>query len=413
MSSSENKLICSECIGNGGFSDWIEQHGQSGQCDFEPFHEEGKTVTIKVFSEYVDSYFRENYQIGEEMTLCDDNDHTYYERRGELYENIIGNDLDCWDKPLEAIVKNLPDCESWEIKDGAYPFYDSSTNYESRAEVEDREAVYAAEYWYENRYLFQWDEFCESVQYKNRFFNVKARLDDLFSDAGSFSEGQRCPIHTLPAGSKVYRARKLGPNLQVEDIKKDPQKILGYPPKHIASEGRMNFKHIPVFYAAFALDVAVIEVQPYIDEKVVVGTFVLNREIKIFDFTVYDDIFDDLYPNQKIFKYGDTRYKIIHHIQQEMSKPISSINKSLDYIPTQILTEYIKEHFQVEGIVYFSSLIPHIEALEKRNIVIFGVEDSDLEPLLSINSKDVEYKTIRSIQYEIADTAPMYLSNFY
>src|SRR5271155_5801883 len=58
--------------------------------------------------------------------------------------------------------------------------FDPLALYESIADVEALERADQEEYWYENRFSFQWKDFCSTVQYGRRFFKIKELLDNLF-----------------------------------------------------------------------------------------------------------------------------------------------------------------------------------------------------------------------------------------
>jgi len=140
---------------------------------------------------------------------------------------------------------------------------------------------------------------------------------------------------------------------------------------------------------------------PSIAEEVAVAKFSLVKDIKVFDFTVFDIAFDEYY-KEGLSKYSDTRYKVITQLHDKINEPVSPYDKSLDYIPTQILTEYIREHFEVDGIIFFSSLAESSEK-EKRNIVIFSPDNNcSFSDVLTV-SKDVKIKKINNIKYDIGE----------
>jgi len=169
--------ICEKCIGNRQFANWIVRNGHNGKCGFDETHgTSGSVVAVEDFAEEVDRYFRETYQLSEEYVYAIDDS---YATHGEPYEDILADDLECDESVLSAIVENLPDCSQRDIAKGADRFY-TDANYEPVAAADARSRAEEEERWYENRFSYQWDDFCQMVQYQRRFFKIKESLDDLF-----------------------------------------------------------------------------------------------------------------------------------------------------------------------------------------------------------------------------------------
>jgi hypothetical protein len=139
MTDSADMNLCTECIGDADFSQWIRKNGEKGKCDFDASH--GKShpvVSIEDFAEQVDEYFRKNYQLGAEYRYAiEESDNVQYGTYGVGYEEILGNDLLCnGDDVLNAIIENLPD--DCDYHGGEEPFYNDCSLYESIEEAEKR-----------------------------------------------------------------------------------------------------------------------------------------------------------------------------------------------------------------------------------------------------------------------------------
>jgi RES domain len=160
---------------------------------------------------------------------------------------------------VRAIVENLPDVSHREIQKGAERFYDDTACYEKTADVEVRERADQEEYWYQNRFTYQWQDFCEKVQYERRFFRTKELLDKLFGKPSEYEGGAIDPVYMLKAGHKIFRARILDGNFTERVLSLDPSRELGAPPRERAPAGRMNVEYIPAFYGAFSEQTAVAE----------------------------------------------------------------------------------------------------------------------------------------------------------
>ena len=401
---SEEMLLCTKCIQNEGFARWIKENGQRGQCDFIPEHgNRVMAITVGIFAVHVDEYFRKHYQTGREYPyISDDSGKISYEQRGSPLVEILLDDLNTDDDVLvEAIIDNLPDATHREIAQGADVFYERFRYYERIADAEAEERADEEAYWYENRFTYQWQDFCEIVRYNRRFFKNKDLLDKLFGQPAEYEgEGKINPVYMLTAEQKIFRARFLGGSLTETMLERSPAKELGAPPKERTPAGRMNVEYIPVFYGAFSEQTAVAEMRPGIGEELAIGEFVLQRDIKVFDFSVFSRA-----PQEEWSKnYAHTRYDFIKQMEDEISKRVLPYEKQLQYISTQIVAEYLKEFFGCEGVIFGSSVVMDRDA-ENRNIVLLPRAESFTEGDSAILKYErFAIKEIRNVSYQIVDS---------
>jgi len=395
----EEMLLCTKCVTASGFVKWIRKNGQRAQCDFVPSHgSRSSAVRLDQFCEHVDEFFRENYQLGEEIDLYDESDHRYSEQRGSPLSEILSEELGAEDGNLiEMIIENLPDATARDISQGAEAFYDDTANYESITAAAERDRENYDEYWYENQISFQWQDFCNKVQYQNRFFETKKTLDDLFGKPSEYESEKANPVYTLKAGQKIYRARALDGNFTEEVLNKNPSKELGAPPKDRTRPGRMNVEYIPAFYGAFSERIAIAELRPGIGEQVAIGQFVLKHDIKVFDFT----FFSAQNLDNPMEKYAHTRFEFITQMESEISLRILPYEKQRQYIPTQIVAEYLKTYFDCEAVIYRSS-VTNNRAKDNRNIVVLPQAESFTEGDGAILRQErFEIKAVDDIVYRI------------
>jgi hypothetical protein len=371
VDTSEQRL-CTACIGNKTFARWIRVNGSTGKCDFSDAHgRRRKSVTVEMFAQHVDEWFRDNYQRGSERPVWEgDSDSPSYETSGDPYKWILADELSCDEPVIEAISENLPDATNRDISQGDEAFYDDCQNYESVASVNQRSQQEEEDYWFEHRVTFEWHDFCQAVQFKNRFFKVKKRLDDLFGKPEEYSSGAHKPIYLLKAGQHIYRARIFDDGFSETDLNEDAARHLGAPPANKATAGRMNVEYIPAFYAAFSEDTAIAEIRPSIGDSIAVGTFALQRDINVFDFSAFSRA--NRSKNSEI--YSHTRYDFLSKMEDEISKPILPYEKQREYIPTQIVAEYLREYFKCDAVIYRSSM-HNDDGVDNRNIVIMNYND--------------------------------------
>ena len=378
----DEMLLCAKCVDATRFTKWIRANGQPGQCDFDAGHgNRGHVVTVEDFSAHVDEFFREHYQPGAEERYFDDSDRSYHQQRGTDLDDILRQKLGTDDDAiLKAIMENLPDASDRDIAQGAEPFYDDTINYESIADVHERNRADSEDYWYQNRFSYLWQDFCSEVQYGHRFFTARRLLDKLFGKPPEYESGKLNPVYMLRAPQTVFRARILNSSFTEQELMLNPARELGTPPKERAPAGRMNVEYIPAFYGAFGELVAVAELRPGIGEEVAIGEFVLQRDVKVFDFTVFSRT-----PHERWSEsYAHTRYDFIQQMEEEISRRALPDEKQRHYIPTQIVAEYLQVHFGCKAVIYRSAVVSR-GASESRNIVFLPQADSYTEgpsPLL-------------------------------
>lgn len=391
--------ICAKCIGNTNFAEWIVRNGSRGECSFDLSHGRmNPVVTVEAFAEEVDRFFRENYQLGEEyMYGTPDSDNASYATYGEPYKEILAGELECDESVIDAVAKNLPDCDWHDITQGGECFYDDCANYEAIKAANNRWRADEEEYWYENPFSYQWNDFCQTVQFNRRFFKTKELLDRLFGKPEEYHEapGPVRPMYFLESGTKIFRARVLDDVFTEQRLEEDPAGELGAPPSRLARSGRMNVEYIPAFYGAFSQETALAELRPSIGDEVAIGEFFLSEALRVFDFTIFSKKSDT---KRKDFS-AHTRYDFITQMENEISKPIRPFEKQREYIATQIVAEYIREYFECDAVVYRSSLHKNTE-IDNRNIVIFskGREFVGREQALILSGHSIA--TVEDVLYE-------------
>jgi hypothetical protein len=96
---------------------------------------------------------------------------------------------------------------------GGERFYTDAYNFEPIAAARAREKADQDEYWFSNRYTFEWKQFCEQVQSSSRFFGIKERLDAFFGKPEEYGEGPVRPVYELPPSRVIFRARLMDGDL--------------------------------------------------------------------------------------------------------------------------------------------------------------------------------------------------------
>jgi RES domain len=117
------------------------------------------------------------------------------------------------------------------------------------------------------------------------------------------------------------------------------------------SDGRANPKGIVCLYIATKQETAILEVRPLIGSYVTVSKIEIVKDLEIVDFTSYDINFLNGWSLQSI---DDVEKAVWSDINDAFSKPVERSDDSLEYIPTQILSELFKSN-GIDGVGYKSS----------------------------------------------------------
>ena len=187
--------------------------------------------------------------------------------------------------------------------------------------------------------LSKWQKFCENVKHKARYFDHEDfSVSETLADFNDFFE--QIVFNSLD--ESLYRARKIYTPKDWEDIAVNPDEELGSVPIEYAKNNRFSPIGISYGYFAFEEDTVLKEIRATISDEVAIGEFNLNSALKIIDFrfiTMHEkflNYFDDDF-NEKFYCISH----FIHEFITDISKPVSDDKQLLEYIPTQIMSEYI------------------------------------------------------------------------
>lgn len=173
------------------------------------------------------------------------------------------------------------------------------------------------------------------------------------------------------------------------------------PPKNIKiSEGRANPKYVKYLYVAESPTTAIFEVRPFIFDAVNIAKIQVNEPLKIANIAV--DL--ELSSNKK----ATIDMYVMGMIQGAFSKPT---NNTDDYIPTQVIAEYIRS-LGYDGIRFNSSI--HTGGV---NLTIFNYGKCEAISSQDFRVEDVKLTAraaIGSANYQgdlcyIVDNKPKYL----
>jgi hypothetical protein len=226
-----------------------------------------------------------------------------------------------------------------------------------------------------------WKEFSDSIKYGNRFHT------ELFN-ADVFASFLSMLVTTYTAPFVFYRARisstKTGFTIGE----------MGAPPPDKRSAGRINPEGVGIMYLSSDDKTVLSEVRANTYDYVTIGRFVTTRDINVVNLSGFPLISPFQYTDE-IEKFAVNR-KVFEEISAEIAKPMRRNDSSLEYLPTQYISEFIKsKSFKgqaYDGVEYSSTL-----KQGGTNIALFIKDSSDLpiqcESVETVEIAEVNYKT--------------------
>lgn len=267
---------------------------------------------------------------------------TYYDSVEELMDGL---DLTTDADDLNEDIKSCFTTEQWISSD----IYD-----------EDRSVKYAN----------QWDRFVDTVKHLSRFtFLATPEFKNIIQEKEGHSDDilsvlseliiEQGLVKTLAKGTKLYRARK------VDDVNAEYKFAdITSPPNKLAFQNRMSPAGISMFYASFEKETATNECVGGDSAGLIVGTFETVKDLRVIDLTTI--------PEQSFWVNNWQENQFLHHFNENITKRVDPKDTNhLQYIPTQVFTEFLRYMFrdskgqQIDGLIYGSS------KTKEKNIVLF------------------------------------------
>jgi hypothetical protein len=181
-------------------------------------------------------------------------------------------------------------------------------------------------------------------------------------------------ITELPKNSRIYRTRQH----QLKNQVYEASQIVSLPNFLNKTAGRMNAAGISLFYCSQDKDLTIQEVvsKRRISNPYYTTVLFSNKEkLRLVDLTqlpVVPSIFDTENNHFRGILF------FLKTFMEEISQPVNRENSFLEYLPTQVVTEYLRYNpdLDVQGMVYWSS-----KNSIKKNIVLFYDHEESLKKL--------------------------------
>ena len=383
-------------------------------CDFHP---RKKGIPITAVAEIVDQVFRGRYSFGHNDGIYDEYGNVGGDDlSGTLYDLTEADD----DRVINALADALIDADNYWPPDGEEPFYDHEYTYQTN------------DFGYDEHSL-TWRWFRQGILHEQRFFNNDAlkKLDDIFDGLhlvrNEHNEPAVYELHPGAGNSTFYRARISNNPQQRAEIMGDPATNLGPPPESLRTAGRMNSSGILAFYGAFEMQTCIAELRPAVGEKIATAQFTLARPVLVLDTTGFAGRPKAINIFAKTHIKRMRLWKFMTQFMNEIAQPCLPSDEHLDYVPTQVVSEYLThlhrlggahEGKTIDGIIYRSA-----QRTGGKNIAIFknagsveGSKNDGLrwlrsEPGLKVVDASVQSVAVDSVTHDVSDTHTPSLPN--
>lgn len=354
---------CEECFDEKEIVMYIQSQDMIGNCDFCG-GEEVNIGELEGVGEFIREGFSRAYDHVEDFTgaMWDSEEKAYIGLDGEeTGESIL--DILYWNECIFSAVHNWNKAEDlldklieasgpsiWDKKDGAT---DDLEDIHSKCFVQ-KNALYGIENVSEYDI---WKEFKNTCKYYNRYFDI--------SPFGSKREILLSGLHDvfklmetkIDEKTILYRARGLNLEAEGKELSRlNLYKEVAPAPAIYATNNRMSPTGISYTYLTTNIKTGLEEIGASENNNYIVGSFLPRMNLKLLDLSKNVEI--------KLMSIFDSNYKhewtwlseFIDEFIDEISKPISKKHTDLEYVATQVLSEYVRK-LGYDGIKYESSKV--------------------------------------------------------
>ena len=374
----EEKHLCYNCIGDQFLADEVKTRGEvtncsyCGECletfDLDKVADRIHTVVEKHFirtsseDDFLGSIFIREGLSG------------FWATRGDPVEQVIAEIASV----EEEIASDLT-----ELLSGRFAYWAASQGGE---DPYDSEAYYLARRPNDWDLRYNWQEFCEEIMFRERFFpeNAEPTLNKIFGNLESLTTLDGSPVvREISLGDEtlqIWRARIAHSEDELETILISPAKELGPPPPTLAEVGRMNAKGVSVFYGAMDQQTCVAEVRPPVGSYVVLGRFEFSRSVRLLNLEALSKVYFDISHFDPSYATNKALAMFIRNLAIELSRPIIPQDVDREYLPTQFVASYLANRVRprLDGMIFPSAQ----STSNSQNLVLFnharGVESYEI-----------------------------------
>lgn len=333
-----NKMICKDCIGDGFLKEYIESYGENGTCDY--CDENSIVIALDNLMEPIMSSLYTMFDKAVEWLPYDTREGGYQGTTYDSYELIdyIEQDIDAQDDLIIEDIRSLILPDIW-----------CDTNPYGLGVVEND--------------IFTGQKFCNMLKHQVRyvFYSIQEEDYEIYKSPSDIlhriGEGVLMfkLVKYIDVGTIFYRGR-----VHDESEIEESYENLGPPPSKVASFNRMNPDGISMFYGAFKKEVAIKEIIDLKKFAVTIARFRTSNKLILVDLVkIVDMVVPSIFDTERF-----TERMLLIFLKEfvkNVSRRVVNDNR-LDYVPTQVVTEYFRHVFKygnesIDGIIYPSSMI--------------------------------------------------------
>lgn len=357
-SSCGNLTVCCSCFGDQAIKDYIEDFSDSSICTYCKKDNVTACSLTLVVAHIVESI---NYEWDDPA-----NAGVSYESAEGGYQLNTTDTYDLLSSELELDIKHddlIDDINSNILNTNWCPISPYSLTFNQRL-------------------LYGWKSFSEFVKYNSRYVLFKPNDDlqvryqkeemepeEILEAIGVFINDFRL-LKKIETSEELFRVR-----IENLDISYDSEKQLGSPPKEYCTlANRMSPAGISMFYGAFDVDTSIKEVyvpESGITKKAICGVFKATESLTVIDLSNIPTV-------PSLFDEENRHYRgalgFLNDFIIDFCKPIERVDRThVDYVPTQIVTEFFRHILLVDGSKNVNGVVyPSAKNNNENCIVIFA-----------------------------------------
>lgn len=354
---------CEACFDNEYISDFIRENGEPGDCPYC----KSKDVIVhdtKSVGDFIKAGLRRAYEEADYLLVKEGFCHPLSIHEILLHEECIFSELLLdLDDTFITLMEDLMDSHLTprEIKHGGDKYLEFQdifgNNFMQRtifsSDLSDMGEI---------KMRSTWDRFKYICQHYNRFFDMSSKptrehllkvLENIWQQVEK--RVYKAQLHRI----RIYNLS--GENVRADLEEMDQYQEIGPAPYMTVKQNRMSPAGIPYIYLSNSFKTCAKETHIADGQTALWGKFTLKKPLLLLDLTVesiqkqnFDtgSIFSEEY-NPDMLWIKDFLLRFAH----EISKPVLEETANLDYVPTQLMAEYIRKS-GYQGIVFSSSVNP-------------------------------------------------------
>jgi hypothetical protein len=389
------KHVCPKCVGDQVLAEWIASNGEPAPCSYG--HGHTTSIEMQRLAERVGPIYLEWYEPGDWIMVplpdeLGDHDH---KQLGDGPDQILGEML--WAEPglVEDLLSELANLYESSRGDPAESMFEIGQNYvfvDAASPIVHHDT---------------WEEFSDRSRHARRFLDSSS-LESLGSILGTSETGPLPDLAVREVTAEddltIFRGRLALDREEAITFLARPSKELGPPPASRATAGRMNPAGIPVFYGALSEATCVAELRPWVSGRVVTAAYHAIGPLSLLDLGALSTSGGVSFFAENFGERLSHR-RFLLDFEEIVSRPVQPHESDVEFVPTQIVAEYVRDTLNLDGILYRSSQGENLAP----NVVLFT--ENDTSSSLSLDKTAVRVWGIEAIDYSISQDFDLDLSD--